>query len=89
MAYRKIRTRDPTKTGKPGPWTLVGPQRTLEKTENRDPNGSLAEPWNNRKTGTWGPSVALAGPSYKNWKTGTRGLRKTRKPGPQWDPQKP
>ena len=32
--------------GKPGPGTLVGPYGTLQKTENRDPSGTLQ----NRKT---------------------------------------
>ena len=63
---------DTRKTGEPGPGTIVDPRRTLEK----------------RKAGTWDPNGTLAGPSYKNRKTGTRDLRKNRKRGPQWDPQK-
>lgn len=50
--------------------------------ENRHPG-----PLKNWKTGTRGPNVTLAGP-YKDWKTGTWGLRKTGKPGAQWNPQK-
>ena len=30
-------------TGKPGPGTLVGPSRTLEKPENRNPSGTLGK----------------------------------------------
>ena len=34
---RKTETRDPTKTGKPGSRTLVGPQQSPAKKQNRNP----------------------------------------------------
>ena len=57
-------------------------QRAYRKTGTRDPSGTLAEPYKNRKTGT------LAGP-YKNRKTGTlAGPYKTRKNGTLAGPNK-
>ena len=48
---------------------LAGPSGTLKNLENRDPGGTLAEPYKNRKTGTRGPSAILVGP-YKKLENG-------------------
>ena len=85
QAYRKTETRDPRKTGEPGPGTLVGPQQDPEKTGKPEPGTLVRLQRDPRKTGNLGPET-LVGPQ--------RDPRKTGKPetetlmGFQWDTRK-